>query len=294
MKKFEAWAIAFRKKNKSILDDTETPFKMITNSWRYWRADPFVFDFNDKTYLFAELYDRILRRGVIGCVELSEYGCGKWHIALKEPFHLSYPNVFEHDGNIYMIPESYVANEIRLYKAAEFPYKWEYISSLSNVCAVDSTLIEDNGEQYLMTQIIDEKTEKLAVFKADKKLRLSDMFVVSGIQKENFRPAGKAFCNNSELFRPSQDCTESYGSALNIAKITKLSDHEFEEHIIKKIYPNQIHTDTDQKYYGIHTYNFSDRFEVIDLKSYETDLFYPFMRVFWAVVRRFKKLAGKL
>ena len=293
MRKFENWTIAFRKKNKSILEDCETPFNVIPNSWRYWRADPFGFDMGEETYLFAELYDRVLRRGVLGCTELTETGSCEWKVILKEPFHLSYPNVFEHNGIIYMIPESYVANEIRLYKSTMFPTDWEFVTALSDACAVDSTMIKSDDKQYLMTQILNENENVLAVFKTDNRLELSNMFTVSDIDHDNFRPAGNPFVLNGELFRPSQDCSESYGCALNIAKIDRIGDNEYREHIVKKIHPDQINTNTHQKYCGIHTYNFSDRYEVIDLKDYETDYFYPVMRVFWAVWRRIKRLTGK-
>lgn len=37
------YKIAYRKKNTgSIIDDTQTPFVALKNSWRYWVADPFV------------------------------------------------------------------------------------------------------------------------------------------------------------------------------------------------------------------------------------------------------------
>ena len=40
-------------------------------------------------------------------------------IVLAEPFHLSYPYVFEWQGSHYMIPESGAAKSVRLYRASE-------------------------------------------------------------------------------------------------------------------------------------------------------------------------------
>lgn len=41
----ESWNVAWRKKNReSILTDKITPFAIIKNSFRYWAADPFLFE----------------------------------------------------------------------------------------------------------------------------------------------------------------------------------------------------------------------------------------------------------
>lgn len=38
-------------------------------------------------------------------------------VVLEEPYHLSFPWVFEEDGHIYMLPETGATNTIRLYEA---------------------------------------------------------------------------------------------------------------------------------------------------------------------------------
>lgn len=63
-------------------------------------------------------------RGVLGCLCLSD-GDTCFKEVLNENFHLSYPNVFEYDGSIYMLPETFESNQLRLYKCVSFPYKWE-------------------------------------------------------------------------------------------------------------------------------------------------------------------------
>jgi hypothetical protein len=45
-------------------------------------------------------------------------------IVLEEPHHLSYPFVFEHADQIWIIPESGEAGNVGLYRAVEFPYRW--------------------------------------------------------------------------------------------------------------------------------------------------------------------------
>ena len=46
------YRVAFRKKGKhALLTDAVTPFKAIRNNWRYWVADPFVFEYDGETYI---------------------------------------------------------------------------------------------------------------------------------------------------------------------------------------------------------------------------------------------------
>ena len=105
MKKFERWTVAYRRRTNgdTLLNNTSAPFSIIRNSWRYWAADPHLIEVDEETYVFAEVYDRILRRGLIGYSIISNDVASKWKIALSMPHHLSYPHLFKHDGSVYMI-----------------------------------------------------------------------------------------------------------------------------------------------------------------------------------------------
>ncbi|MGH1560227.1 glucosamine inositolphosphorylceramide transferase family protein [Caulobacter segnis] len=49
----------------------------------------------------------------------------------QEPWHLSYPQVFEADGEIWMLPEAYRSGALTLYRAAAFPDVWEPVVRLA-------------------------------------------------------------------------------------------------------------------------------------------------------------------
>ena len=58
-------------------------------------------------------------KGSIG-VSVHDERHDAWHfrsIVLDEPFHLSYPYVFDHESETYMIPEAKGSNSVRLYRA---------------------------------------------------------------------------------------------------------------------------------------------------------------------------------
>ena len=292
MKKSESWIIAYRKRDgrKTLIDDAESLFLTIPNSWRYWRGDPFLFEHSGKTFIFSELYDRILRRGVIGFCELKNDGASPWKIVLREPFHLSYPQVFSYGRDIFMIPESYVPEEIRLYKAVSFPEKWIYVKTLERERVVDSTIITFRGKKYLLAQRILDRGEQLVIFDIADRLELSHMRNAAPLNDKNSRPAGLPFQSGDKLYRPSQDCTESYGFALNINEVVAVDEGCFKEHNVCKFQPSDISIDCPVQVSGLHTYNLSDKWEVVDLKFYERDYFYPLMRIIWGVYRRITSL----
>ena len=154
MRKHEFWAIAYRKRqgDATLLEDRETPFQVIPNSWRYWYADPHVICIDGETWLFAEAYDRILRRGVVSCCRITETGTTPWMVVMKQPYHLSYPHLLQKDGEIWMIPESYVADEIAVFRAKRFPDQWEKAAVLKRGGEpVDSTVFHFNGQRWLLT-----------------------------------------------------------------------------------------------------------------------------------------------
>ena len=295
MRKFENWTVAYRRRmdGKTLLNDTERPFSVVRNTWRYWCADPHVIEHSGNTYVFAELYDRVLRQGVIGCCELTEFGPTAWKVVLRMPWHLSYPHLLVQDGAVYMIPESYVANEIALYKAVEFPYQWEKTTVLKGqFCAVDSTVFAYGGELWMLTLQFINDHERLVLYRCNGE-RLS-RGLCAAQDDPNKRPGGHFFKVGEELYRPAQDCTQSYGCALNLYKIEQVSEDNYLEKLIRKIRPDELHSNLPRRAEGIHTYNFSEHYEVIDLKGYEVDPLFYVMRPIWFIWRRLKRVFRKI
>lgn len=288
MGKCEKWTIAYRvrKDGATILDDVQTAFTPIPNTWRYWRADPFLFEKDGKTYLFAEFYDRARLRGILGCCELTDDGAGEWKIILEEPFHLSYPFVYRDGEEIYMIPESCRAGKIFLYRATQFPYQWERVRELADLVAVDSTVMEGTDGTHLTTlRSTDHGMELVAMKMADGRVtgparRLSEP------GDTQVRPAGRLFSWGGGRIRPAQDCSAGYGWGLNFMQVTQLDAEGYAEHLLKKIRPEDISIRGIQAPCGIHTYNLTDRYEVIDCKQIEFGL----VSKIAGVIRRIKRM----
>ena len=91
------WQVAYRLLPQgSIFSDLKTPFTAIPNSLRYTAADPFLYKYNEKTYLFAEIYDKKDGLGKIGYSVFDGKKFSPWKIIISEKYHLSYPNIFKY------------------------------------------------------------------------------------------------------------------------------------------------------------------------------------------------------
>lgn len=215
-----------------------------------FRADPFGIIKDGKTYIFCEEYDYGRRRGIITSLELDgEHS----QVVMDMPFHLSYPYLIEHNGEIYCIPESHQAGEIALYKAVEFPHKWEKVSTLiSGTAGVDSTVFQYGGRWWLTYTDQDENPYlKLFVRHAPDLFGPWEPHAANPVKTDlgSARPAGTPFMHEGVLYRPAQDCSRIYGGAIVLNRIIKLTPTEFEEEPAVTIppfadspYPDGLHT----------------------------------------------------
>ena len=233
----------------------------------FW-ADPFVISDNGKHYVFFEELPFATELGHLSCMEVFSDGSHtEPKIILKKPYHLSYPNVFKHNSEFYMIPESGDTGCISLYHGTDFPYQWEYQHNLmEGLHAYDSTLLEHEGLWWLFACVAAEKgmsgCEELHIFFADSPLSQSwKPHQLNPIMSDasRARPAGKFFESGGELYRPSQDCAGSYGAGLNINKIKTLTKENYLEELVHCSRPTW-----DSKLTALHTLNFNQHVSVAD------------------------------
>ena len=261
MKKFEHWQVAYRK-------DGMEKFQLVSNPSWGWAADPFLVEYNNTIYLFAELFlYKSERNGVIGYRKYEENGFGEWVVSMDRHWHLSYPNVWVEDGKIYMCPETYQADEVAIYELKEFPNQWEKVNILlQNAQYVDSTFLQYRGNRYLFTYRLKTgwRDGELLLYHIEKNGRLTDEAVISK-DIGNARPGGKIFERDGKIIRVSQDSSQGYGNGLVFSEIQNLYPNYIEKEIVR-IGAQDVQGNWQQNFTGIHTYNRCGDFEVIDLK----------------------------
>ncbi|RYE40449.1 MAG: hypothetical protein EOP21_09575 [Hyphomicrobiales bacterium] len=149
------WQTAYRRvEGQGVVEEgalSGAPFALLPDDGKRFFADPFVIEREGRTFLFVEEFPYALARGVISVAELGEDGrFGLPRQVLVEPHHLSYPQVFELGGEVWMIPETSSAGQVVLYRAEQFPDRWvRHATLIADREISDATLLERDGRFWL-------------------------------------------------------------------------------------------------------------------------------------------------
>lgn len=260
-----AWTIGFRAIGADDepvpgVDVSKASYQILPINDENYYADPFIFECEQGTFLFAEHMDRV--RG-IGSIAVSEFFDGKFsrfQDVLLESFHLSYPNVFAFGNEIFMIPESSAVKEVRLYRASRFPDKWELDSVLlSGKSYVDTSVLVCGDTITLFTYDFEAKESKQFDYDRNRGTVTEN----TAVRLVDERPAGNPITTgNGELIRPLQDCGGYYGKGILWTKIRQGCEEK-----IGELYPGTYELSARiPRITGTHTFNRSARFEVIDIR----------------------------
>lgn len=203
-------------------------------------ADPFLFVRNGTLYLFYEHLTRWYGTGRI-CMR-STRDLKTWtdeKDVLVEPFHLSFPYVFEDNGKVYMLPETGGDKSISLYEAEdETLTRWHLSEKLiENVEPwYDSIIYKIDGVYYLFTGRDDDihQVQHLFVSKELKGPYTEHPSSPISEGRDRARNAGGIIEYSGSLYRPVQVCVNSYGEQTSVIKIEKLTSTEYQETLFKK------------------------------------------------------------
>ena len=195
-------------------------------------ADPFMVKKNFTWYMFFEIMNSRTRRGDIGLASSADgFNWVYKQIVLDEPFHLSYPYVFEWEGEFYMIPETYKTDSVRLYKASDFPAKWSFVGTLlEGKDYVDSSVFRFRDKWWMFTSTL--QSDTLYLYHSDKLVGPWSPHPKSPIVKGNrniARPGGRVLILNGHVFRFAQDDAPVYGNQVRAFEITRLTAADYEE-----------------------------------------------------------------
>ncbi len=265
---FEQWILLYDLTNSEKISKPLYRFKrIIPPKDRFW-ADPFVVNKNNKYYIFVEELVYKEKKGKISVIEMDNNGkYGDSKVVLERDYHLSYPFIFQENGQTYMIPETIQKHRIELYKCIDFPMRWELEEILiDKIEAADTTLFKYNDKYWLFTSlkpnIGTSVNDEVYLFYSDNLLKGNwkphpQNPIISDVRCS--RPAGNIFTIGNQIFRPAQNCSKHYGYGMQIREIIKLNEYEYEEKQIQSIYPNW-----ENDLLGTHTLNLCGKLTIID------------------------------
>jgi len=196
-------------------------------------ADPFMIRSGGGWQMFFEVKNILTKQGEIG-LAVSENGFA-WtysQIVLAEPFHISYPYVFECEGEYYMIPETLQAKAIRLYKAAGFPTHWTHVADLIDGTFADPSVFRFDGKWWMFACSAPFEHDVLRLFFADDLIGPWVEHPKSPIVENNARigrSAGRVVTSNGQVIRYAQDCYPKYGAQVRALRILELTPTSYRE-----------------------------------------------------------------
>jgi hypothetical protein len=245
-----------------------------------WDADPFVVERGGTRMLFVEAYDETRGRGVIDALELGDgEAVVRRATIIDTGKHLSYPYAFSFEGVDYIVPESAAAREVALYRAVEYPWRWERERAIiPDLDALDTTIfVHDDRWWALCTRASRGSDFALYAFYADSLHGPWQPHALNPIVEDvtRARPAGAPFAHDGALYRPGQNCARAYGSGLTIARIDELTPLAYRETVVRRIDAHCFGRYAD----GVHTLGLTSRGIVIDGKRATLDPLRPLRRI---------------
>lgn len=250
-------------------------------------ADPFAICKDKIIHILFEEYDYRSIRGFISAISVNDNTVSPARVVFKNHFHMSYPYLFEHGEQLYCIPETGEANEVSMYRAEEFPDRWTKVATLiSNFSGIDSTVFQYEDRWWLFaTELNDGFNLKLKVWYAPDLMGPWTPHAGNPVKTDirSSRPAGTPFFHDGCLYRPSQDCSRSYGGRIIINRVVRLTPTEFEEEQAAVVGPYRNSPYPD----GFHTISAVGGMTVVDGKKFIFIGKRPFM-IYHNIKRIFK------
>ena len=166
-------------------------------------------------------------------------------IVLKDSHHLSYPHVFEHRGQIYMLPQG---SSMKLYKCTSFPTQWKFVKQLLSARTplqdITTVFFQQRWWAFGLWESHGRPNWMLHIYYADDLLgpwlptpnncmanHSSGSFSCEGGEGVRVphkrggvgvRPGGRMFEEAGRLYCVAQDSKKLYGDGMHLYEVTRL------------------------------------------------------------------------
>ncbi len=205
------------------------------------RADPFLFEHDGELYCFYEDFPEGTTEARIAVARVDADGMRDLGTVLDTGYHLSFPHVFAYGGAVYMMPETLFKNRVEIWRATDFPMKWElHATALEGRQFADPVVFEHQGQWWFMASPCHDSfgdfSSELWLFRTDgpflSKLEphpLNPIVVGSDVA----RGGGRVLAHEGRLYRMAQDNSGPvYGYGLKMMEITTLTGDDYAEHCV--------------------------------------------------------------
>jgi hypothetical protein len=251
----DAWNVGYARCSKrQVIDGMSTAGVIWATPCRGARylADPMVVQEPAGAKVYAEEYHYFGRGRLVSLDWPRSFSWADAGLECDLGRHASYPFVFRHQDELWMVPESCALRKVMLLKKSPAGC-WEHERDLIDDAALaDPTLLWHRDRWWLFAaDARGTPNTRLLIYHAPTLTgpwsphRLNPVKVdVTGA-----RPAGPLFEVDGDLYRPAQDCAARYGHAITIHRVIELSADAFAELQVARVeaakdsaYPDGVHT----------------------------------------------------
>lgn len=194
---------------------------------RLW-ADPFPFEFEGDKVIFLEEALHGGRGKILAC---RVHDAERWEslgVVLEGPHHLSYPQIIEDDGRVWMIPECAERGEVRAHRCLQFPDQWDPEGVLLvDGRLADATVYRGRDAWWMWATLVDDgnPSDGLVLYSSDSfegPWRPHPQNPVR-VDVRRSRPAGSVWTEaDGTVVRVAQDCAARYGEAVVIQEVESM------------------------------------------------------------------------
>ena len=245
----------------------------------HWYADPLLYRRGGERWLFCEDFDLAANKGSIAAFPLGPGGRpGAPQTVLEADCHLSFPTVFDWNGETWMIPETGADRTLCLYRCRAFPGEWVLVRAFPVGKELADTIVLGAAEEELTLLCSQVRPENGLYTRYRRYALRPDPQEEGGFALEEDEPfglehrfydlgarnAGPLFCWGGQTVRPAQVSTKvDYGVYLQFwtrrgGKETPLCAATPQNVTISGLDPAAV--------IGIHTYCRDEELEVIDAR----------------------------
>lgn len=236
-----------------------------------WFADPYLLEVTDKQIVvLVEEFCYKIRKGRIAKLVVSrpDYVLQDMKIVLELPTHLSFPVIYEKDGQVYVMPENSKSGGINIYRYNAEKERLDLVHEVGHLPLTDATIVKFHSDEEFVfsTKLPNPNGNELEIYPFDGKFMKMEAKALDTVSFPSniARNAGDAFYIGEQMYRPAQDCNKCYGNGINIQQVNSVGG-KFE---LKTV--NEFHSDNPDYGLGYHTFNIKNGLIVVDGHRYRS------------------------
>ena len=234
-------------------------------------ADPFGLEKDGKLFILAEHLKHGASKGRLVLIDAHADPIQPLPL-LSRPFRLSYPFLVQDGAQCYVVPEQAESGALAFYRLTDNGLD-EAAVITDGFDAIDPTFLRHDGLWWLFcTRVRSGANGPLFLHYSETLLGPYRSHPQNPVVTDRAcaRPAGRIIRLGERLLRPAQDCEGTYGAAIVLSEIEKLTTEIYRERPVRRLAPGDIQGGFPS---GLHTLDHTPHHVLLDTKRFALNPF---------------------